>query len=165
MATRRFGAGPTRLYLHRARPHHLETRSPSVSVGEQPTGRVRGWGRASQLHKTSIEWSGRGQHGHRVYPSVPSFVEGIARCKRPEQKIAGTVWAVPALAWLVTSPLLADASAAGGVDGLHLGWRQGCVKDRNIIQQTGEGPVADHGLPDREPRGAVVRDGGGRSPF
>ena len=43
MATRRFGAGSTRLYLYGTRPHHLETRSPSISLGDQLAGRVRGW--------------------------------------------------------------------------------------------------------------------------
>ena len=31
----------------------------------------------------SIEWSGRRQHGHRFYPSIPGFIEEIVSCERP----------------------------------------------------------------------------------
>jgi thioredoxin reductase (NADPH) len=46
LATRGIGAGSTRLYLHRARPHDLEARSPPISVRDQPPGRVLGRRRA-----------------------------------------------------------------------------------------------------------------------
>src|SRR3984885_413759 len=46
LATRGIGAGSTRLDLPRARPPHLEARSPPISVRAQPPGRVLGRRRA-----------------------------------------------------------------------------------------------------------------------